>query len=327
MTDAYARFATHAEELQSKYSGLRLSEADTRSYLVEPVLRLIGYEGVEHLRREVAVPATKESLDYELLVSGEPTAIVEAKAIRQRPTDQHAAQCVQYASILGVRWCFITNGVEWLLYDAHAKGPLADKRVAAIRLDGDDESLKRAWDVLSLFTRGALERSDPLAGLLVERVLIDELGDPTSATVNAVRKALRARFGERVNGSVIVAAAERLMLGEPKQPSQQTPGDTMERSEPPPRRRRAGSEPVGRKRVTLADLACFCSGSPRSRGHLTRASKWRYAEGAASSRWLVGAGGHGVDAVEPRLAGLSTAPRRGPVEAFPRRSPDRGSLR
>ena len=138
-------FCGHGRELQEKYLQLRLSEADTRSYLIDPVLRLLGYSGVDDLRREVAIPATKESVDYELLVGGEPQVVVEAKALRSRITDQHAEQCVQYASVLGIRWCFISNGIEWLLYDAHAKGPLAEKRVAAVRLDGNDESLVQAW--------------------------------------------------------------------------------------------------------------------------------------------------------------------------------------
>ena len=188
----------------------RLSEADTRSYLIDPVLRLLGYSGVDDLRREVAIPATKEFVDYELLLDGEPQTLVEAKALRQRITDQHAAQCVQYASVLGVRWCFITNGVEWLLYDAHAKGPLTEKRVAAVRLDGDDESLTRAWEMLSLFGREALEGPNPIASLLIGRVVADELSDPDSSAIGALRRAVRARFGERVTSASIVAAVEKL---------------------------------------------------------------------------------------------------------------------
>src|SRR5690606_27868653 len=112
----------------------RLSESDTRVHLIDPVLRILGYKSVPDLRREVPVPATKESLDYQLSVDGRPQVIVEAKALRHSITDQHAAQCVQYASILGIRWCLITNGTAWALYDAHAKGPLAEKKVTEVSL-------------------------------------------------------------------------------------------------------------------------------------------------------------------------------------------------
>ena len=43
----------------------------TRSYLIDPV-GLLGYEGIDHLRREVPIPTTKEFIDYELLVGVTP---------------------------------------------------------------------------------------------------------------------------------------------------------------------------------------------------------------------------------------------------------------
>ena len=73
------------------------------------------------------IPATKEFLDYELRVDDKPVMIVEAKAARHLLSERDAAQCVQYASVLGVRWCVIANGMTWIFYDAHATGSLKDK--------------------------------------------------------------------------------------------------------------------------------------------------------------------------------------------------------
>ena len=160
MPDARSEFDRHLTTVQ-EYAGLNLSESDTRAYLVDPLLRLLGFADVKHLRREVTVPATKEFLDYELLVDGQPAVIVEAKAVRHSLSDRHAAQCVQYASVLGVRWCLITNGLAWALYDAHATGPLREKRVAEVRLDGDETAAEEAWAVLSAFSRHALAQSNP----------------------------------------------------------------------------------------------------------------------------------------------------------------------
>ena len=195
--------------MQADYLSLRLSEADTRSYLIDPVLRLPGYEGVKHLRREMPVPATKEAIDYELLVDGKAHAIVEARAIRHQITAQDAAQAVQYASVLGVRWCLITNGLHWALYDAHANIPLAEKRVAEVRLDGDPTMVAHAWTVLSLFSRDAVASTSPLTSLLIERVLADELQAPDSKAVTELRRAVTRRFGERVAGGAVVDAIKR----------------------------------------------------------------------------------------------------------------------
>ena len=263
MSDSVEQFVAHGRELQQKYLQLRLSEADTRSYLIDPVLRLLGYDGVDDLRREVTIPATKEYVDYELLVGGEPQALVEAKALRSRITDQHAGQCVQYASVLGVRWCFISNGVEWLLYDAHAKGPLEEKRVAAVRLDGDDEALAQAWEVLSLFSLDALERSNPISALLIERVVADELSNPESSAVSALRRSVRSRFGERVSGAGVVAAVEKLLhsaLPAPLDAGQKISRPNGEEASPPPAtparstRQESQNRSPSRRRVTIADL-------------------------------------------------------------------------
>ena len=140
MSDPLTDFLTHAQQVPT-YLDINLSEADTRVYLIDPVLHALGYVSVGDIRREVPVPATKEFLDYELYADGKAQAIVEAKALRNAVTDQAAGQCVQYAAILGVRWCIITNGVAWVVYNAHATGPLSEKKVASVRMDGDEASL------------------------------------------------------------------------------------------------------------------------------------------------------------------------------------------
>ena len=259
-SEAEAAFLAHAEKVQADYLSLRLSEADTRSYLIDPVLRLLGYEGVKHLRREMPVPATKEAIDYELLVDGKAHAIVEAKAIHRQITSQDAAQAVQYASILGVRWCLITNGLNWALYDAHADIPLAEKRVAEVRLDGDPAAVAHAWTVLSLFSREAVASTSPLTSLLIERVLADELQAPDSKAVTELRRAVTRRFGERVAGGAVVDAIQRWrqrgtapaaapVRGEIRKSEETTPSPGP-RKRPPPHRRPGEAA----TRTRLADL-------------------------------------------------------------------------
>jgi hypothetical protein len=203
MPDSETAFLEHTAMVRD-YASMNLSEADTRAHLIDPVLSILGYRGVDDLRREVPVAATREFIDYELRAGGQSQAIVEAKAIRHNITDQHAGQCVQYASVLGVRWCLITNGVSWTIYDAHAKGPLAAKHVAVVRLDSDAHAATKAWSVLSLFSRESLSRSSPLTNLLIERVVFDELGRSDSPAIAALRRAVKDRFGETATGQAIL---------------------------------------------------------------------------------------------------------------------------
>jgi hypothetical protein len=208
------------------------------------------------------VPATKEFLDYELYADGKAQAIVEAKALRNQVTDQAGGQCVQYAAILGVRWCIITNGITWSVYNAHATGPLAEKKVTSVRLDGDEASLLDAWGVLSLFARDSLAQSNPLTRLLAERVILDELSRPESPAVTALRKAVKDRFGERVTAQMVVSTIDKIRgkvekLDVPARSvapaAVAPPSPPAESSGTQDRQRQVVLKPDG-TRVTLADM-------------------------------------------------------------------------
>jgi hypothetical protein len=210
MSSAESDFLKHAAMVRD-HASMTLSEADTRVHLIDPVLSLLGYRSVGDIRREVSVTATREFIDYELRAAGQPRALVEAKALRHAITEQHVAQCVQYATVLGVRWCLITNGTKWVIYDAHAKGPLPAKHVAEVRLDGDAKGALRAWSVLSLFSRESLAQSPPLTRLLVERVVVDEFNRLDGPVISALRKAVKERFGEVVPPQAILDALKLLI--------------------------------------------------------------------------------------------------------------------
>ena len=269
--DRKAQFLAHAEHVRSELLQLNLSEADTRSYLIEPVLASLGYDHFANLRREVRIPETNESIDFELRVGDRPKALVEAKRIQTRITVKHAAQCVQYASLHGVRWCVITNGLVWALYDAHLTDvPLKDKRVAEVRIDGDADSTEEAWDVLLMLALDEAVASRALQTLLIERVVSDQLSSPDSPAIVALRRDIRRRFGETVSGDAIVEFIDSYRSGagvstsettaEPASPqvpesvspaAAPTAGDrvSVEPDRPPPSRRGKGAG-----RVTIRDL-------------------------------------------------------------------------
>jgi len=206
-------FFSHAQRVQTLL-GHSLSETDTRVHLIDPVLAMLGYTGISDLRREVPIPASHEFIDYELLIDGRPIAVVEAKQLRHAITDHDAAQCVQYASILGAPWCLITNGVVWQLFYAYATGPLEAKKVAQVRFDGDEAALADAARILGLVAKDSLTHPNPLTRLLVERVVIDELRRPDSPVVTALRRAVRDRFREQVSAQVVLDVLGQLWNGD-----------------------------------------------------------------------------------------------------------------
>ena len=191
-----------------------LSEASTRTFCILPVIHLLGYGDIVDLREEVPIRDTREFLDYELRVDGRPAVIVEAKPLGHAITLQDGGQCVQYASVCGVRWCLVTNGREWEVFDERAPGALATKKVAAVNL-GSDDAAAQAWSVLSLFSRESLARAMPLTRLLVDRVVEDDLHRSDSPAVRALQQTVKQRFAEDVSGSAIVDSVKRLLGREP----------------------------------------------------------------------------------------------------------------
>ena len=129
----------------------------------------------------------------------------------------------------GGRWCLITNGIEWAVFDAAADAPLAAKEVTRVRLDGDAAATETAWRVLRLFARQAIARPSPLATLLIERVVQDELTNPSSPTVKTLRKAIQGRFRERVPGDAVVQVVEALL-----HPQALGDGGLSTQADPPP---------------------------------------------------------------------------------------------
>ena len=111
------------EEIEKRFKCHQddLSEFRTRIILIDPVLRLLGWD-VENPDLVVLEyqPATskRESADYILKHNKKNVAIVEAKNIDKKIDDlEYREQADNYARYAGVRFFILTNGVKWLLYE------------------------------------------------------------------------------------------------------------------------------------------------------------------------------------------------------------------
>lgn len=176
--------------------GTKLSEADTRAWFIDPLLRALGYKEIGDLQHEFYVKDTKEYLDYMLLVNDQPRIAVEAKALGKNLTDADAGQVIQYCSILGIEWAVVTNVREWRLYHQFAQADLAGKLLFNLDLIGwsTNDEFDALFDQLWLVSKNAFEGSDgPRAWLRAQRLdaaLRDALTNPTSPEVKYLRKRL-----------------------------------------------------------------------------------------------------------------------------------------
>ena len=99
---------------------LRNSEFRTRTLLIDPLLRELGWdvENPDFVALEDQPASSKrDSADYILKNSGKNVAIVEAKNIDKKIDDlEYREQADNYARDAGVQFFILTNGVIWLLY-------------------------------------------------------------------------------------------------------------------------------------------------------------------------------------------------------------------
>lgn len=98
------------------------NEAQTRQYLIEPIIEILGYSRMDDMLTEISAGwgQKNDRADIGLLVKGKnPEIIVECKKYGKSLTDKEASQLNSYfinspSSKLGI----LTNGLEWRIYSA-----------------------------------------------------------------------------------------------------------------------------------------------------------------------------------------------------------------
>ena len=96
------------------------NEAQTRQYLIEPIIEILGYSRLDDMLTEINAGwgQKNDKADIGLLVRGKnPEIIVECKTIGKKLTDKEASQLNGYFintknSKIGI----LTNGLEWRFY-------------------------------------------------------------------------------------------------------------------------------------------------------------------------------------------------------------------
>jgi len=119
-----------------------IGEQNTKATLIEPLLSALGWdvEELEEVRREYRRKAQDKPVDYALFLVREPRLFIEAKALNEDLTNRKwASQILGYATVVGVRWCVLTDGDEYRLYNAHAEVDVDEKLFRSVRISISDE--------------------------------------------------------------------------------------------------------------------------------------------------------------------------------------------
>lgn len=108
----------------SKINEKCTNEAQTRLYLIEPIIQVLGYSSFDDMLTEINAGwgAKNDRADIGLLVKDKknPEIIIECKALGKKLTDKEASQLNSYFintknSKIGI----LTNGLEWRFYSVN----------------------------------------------------------------------------------------------------------------------------------------------------------------------------------------------------------------
>ena len=140
----------------AKYRGKNLSEANTKTALIEPVLCGLGWPvgDLDEVSLEFRLKSSDNPVDYALLLVGNeiPIMLVEAKALGQS-LERWANQIMGYAGTCGVAWVVLTDGDEYRIYNASVLAPFEQKLFRTVRLSDPNA---RPEETLALLSKGRI---------------------------------------------------------------------------------------------------------------------------------------------------------------------------
>lgn len=114
------------------------NESETLGVLVDPMLDALGWNtrDLSEVRREYRHGTGHNPVDRALFLDGQPVLFVEAKALSENLDDtKWINQTLSYANSCNVPWACLTNGIEWRIYNVHARQEATGKLFRTIRVD------------------------------------------------------------------------------------------------------------------------------------------------------------------------------------------------
>jgi hypothetical protein len=134
-------------------------EQNTKAALIDPILIALGWDlqEMDESRREYRRKPQDNPVDYALFLNRTETLFIEAKSLERDLTDRKwISQNLSYATVVGVRWCVLTNGDEYRIYNSHAPVDVEQKLFRSVRISDSSDS-NSAVDTLQLLSKDQMQ--------------------------------------------------------------------------------------------------------------------------------------------------------------------------
>lgn len=147
------------QQLQDRHESI--GEQNTKATMIEPILTALGWglQDIDEVRREFKRKPQDNPVDYALFLNRMECLFIEAKSLEKDLNDRKwISQNLAYATVVGVRWCVLTNGDEYRIYNSHAEVDVEQKLFRSIRVS-DTANSQRVIDTLHLLSKGQMKGS------------------------------------------------------------------------------------------------------------------------------------------------------------------------
>lgn len=142
-------------------STTNLDEQTTRTKLIDPFIRLLGWDlfsGDVELEYSVSMMSSNKQVDYALEIDGEPEVFLEAKAGKSNITDHHIGQLGDYMQSEWVELGLITNGRQFIALNLEP-GEGGPPKIVELGNVGIEDLPDNQW-LIDLFFREAVANGD-----------------------------------------------------------------------------------------------------------------------------------------------------------------------
>ncbi len=135
-----------------------IGEQNTKSTLIDPILVALGWDlqEIDEARREYRRKPPDNPVDYALFLNRTEALFIEAKSLEKDLNDRKwISQNLSYATVVGVRWCVLTNGDEYRIYNSHAAVDVEQKLFRSVRTSATNTNY--VMDTLQLLSKEQMQ--------------------------------------------------------------------------------------------------------------------------------------------------------------------------
>ena len=150
----------------------RLSEQDTKTNYIEPVLTCLGWDPVDNLARGEANSDSDNKPDYVLHANNVNYLVVEAKALQHRLDLKDAERAQENALHANANWCLVTKGYFYKVYNRNWDIEPKERLFFKTSLTEDIENFSRFLYKIDLISKQSMAEGKidlPGQGLLQKK--------------------------------------------------------------------------------------------------------------------------------------------------------------